>query len=143
MIGFVNLVKDYVNDVQARMIYGEQNILNYITSVLENLYRREKPLYIVIEELGTIKNKSLIAKIQELLCIARHYNIFVIGVIQIATKEELKFTSYFNARLTFRQLDDASYRVVLGTGIGEKILSKREFALVSDDLHFGKTYIIN
>ena len=138
-----NAFKGDFEGVQARRIYGEQNILNYITSVLENLYRREKPLYIVIEELGTIKNKSLIAKIQELLCIARHYNIYIIGVIQIATKEELKFKSYFNARLTFRQLDDASYRVVLGTGIGEKILSKREFALVSDDLHFGKTYIIN
>ena len=134
--------EDYVK-VKARKIYGENNILNFISLLLENIKKREKPLYIVIEELGTIKNKSLIAKIQELLCIARHYNIYIIGVIQIATKEELKFKSYFNARLTFRQLDDASYRVVLGTGIGEKILNKREFALVSDDLYFGKTYIIN
>ena len=110
--------------------------------MLENLYRREKPLYIVIEELGTIKNKYLIAKIQELLCIARHYNIFIIGVIQIATKEELKFKSYFNARLSFRQLDDSAYRVVLGTGVEEN-LSKQEFVLVSDDKYVGRTYDIS
>ena len=137
-----NAFRSDYKGVQAMKIYGEQNILNYITSVLESLYRHEKPLYLVIEELGTIKNKSLIAKIQELLCIARHYNIFVIGVIQIATKEELKFKSYFNARLTFRQLDDAAYRVVLGTSI-EESLSQRQFALISDDLYLGRTYLIS
>ena len=133
--------EDYVK-VKARKIYGENNILNFISLLLENIKKREKPLYIVIEELGTVKNKSLIAKIQELLCIARHYNIYVIGVIQIATKEDLKFKSYFNARLTFRQLDDAAYRVVLGTGI-ENNLCKRQFALVSDDLYLGRTYLIS
>ena len=133
--------EDYVK-VKARKIYGENNILNYISLLLENINKREKPLYIVIEELGTIKNKSLIAKIQELLCIARHYNIYIIGVIQIATKEELKFKSYFNARLTFRQLDDSAYRVVLGTGVEEK-LCKRQFALISDDLYLGRTYLIS
>ena len=137
-----NAFEDDFKGVRARKIYGEQNILNYITSVLENLYRREKPLYIVIEELGTIKNKELIKKIQELLCIARHYNIFVIGVIQIATKEELKFKSYFNARLSFRQLDDSAYRVVLGTGVEEN-LNKQEFVLVSDDKYVGRTYDIS
>ena len=138
-----NAFKGDFEGVRARRIYGEELILSCITNILKDIYRREKPLYIVIEELGTIKNKELIKKIQELLCIARHYNIYIIGVIQIATKEELKFKSYFNARLTFKQLDDSAYRVVLGTGIGEKILNKREFALVSDDLYFGKTYIIN
>ena len=137
-----NAFEDDFKGVQARKIYGEPNILNYITSVLENLYKREKPLYIVIEELGTIKNKELIKKIQELLCIARHYNIFIIGVIQIATKEELKFKSYFNARLSFRQLDDSAYRVVLGTGVEEN-LGKREFVLVSDDKYVGRTYDIS
>ena len=137
-----NAFEDDFKGVRARKIYGEQNILNYITSVLENLYRREKPLYIVIEELGTIKNKELIKKIQELLCIARHYNVYIIGVIQIATKEELKFKSYFNARLSFRQLDDSAYRVVLGTGVEEN-LNKQEFVLVSDDKYVGRTYDIS
>ena len=137
-----NAFKGDFEGVRARRIYGEQNILNYIASVLESLYRHGKPLYIVIEELGTIKDKKLIAKIQELLCIARHYNIFIIGVIQIATKEELKFKSYFNARVSFKQLDDSAYRVVLGTGVEEN-LSKHEFVLVADDKYVGRTYDIS
>lgn len=133
--------EDYVG-VQAKKLYGENFILAYISLLLENIYVREKPLYIVLEELGTIKNKKLIEKIQELLCIARHYNIFVIGVIQIATKEELKFKSYFNARCSFKQLDEAAYRVVLSTAVEEK-LDKREFVLLSDNLYVGRTYTIN
>lgn len=133
--------EDYAG-VKAKKLYGENFILAYISLLLENIYFREEPLYIVLEELGTIKNKKLIEKIQELLCIARHYNIFIIGVIQIATKEELKFKSYFNARCSFKQLDEAAYRVVLSTSIEEK-LDKREFVLLSDDLYVGRTYTIN
>lgn len=137
-----NAFKGDFEGVQARRIYGEELILAYITNILQDIYRREKPLYIVIEELGTIKNKELIKKIQELLCIARHYNIYIIGVIQIATKEELKFKSYFNARVSFKQLDDSAYRVVLGTGVEEN-LGKQEFVLVSDDKYVGRTYDIS
>lgn len=137
-----NAFKSDFRGVQARRIYGEEFILKYITNVLQDIYEHKKPLYIVIEELGTIKNKTLIAKIQELLCVARHYNIYVIGVIQIATKEELKFKSYFNARVSFKQLDDSAYRVVLGTGVEEN-LSKQEFVLVSDDKYVGRTYDIS
>ena len=137
-----NAFKGDFEGVRARRIYGEELILSCITNILKDIYRREKPLYIVIEELGTIKNKELIKRIQELLCIARHYNIFVIGVIQIATKEELKFKSYFNARVSFKQLDDSAYRVVLGTGVEEN-LSKQEFVLVADDKYVGRTYDIS
>ena len=133
--------EDYIGLI-VRKLYGEKDIFNYITILLDNLQYRERPLYIVLEELGTIKDKSLISKIQELLCIARHYNIYIIGVIQIATKEELKFKSYFNARVSFKQLDDSAYRVVLNTSI-EKKLDVQEFALVSDNLYFGRTYSIN
>jgi len=133
--------EDY-EGINARKLYGEDNILKYLTSLLDNPYKREIPLYVVLEELGTIKDKKLLNAIQELLCIARHYNIFIIGVIQIATKEELKFKSYFNARLTFRQLEDSAYRVVLGSGI-QGTLFKRQFALVSDNLYLGRTYLIN
>lgn len=137
-----NAFEEDFNDIQAKKIYGEENIKEYITRLLHGIRSRKKPLYIVIEELGTIKDKKLITSIQELLCIARHYNIFIIGVIQIATKEELKFKSYFNSRITFKQLDESAYRVVLGTSIDNK-LDKQEFALVTDDLYLGRTYFIN
>ena len=128
--------------VQARFINGEVNILNYLKSVLEEPYIRNKTLYIVLEEMMSLKNKELQNCIKELLCISRHYNIYVIGIIQIATKEECKFKSYFNARLTFKQVDDSAYRVALGTGIDRK-LKQQEFALLTDDLYYGRTYDID
>ena len=133
--------KDY-KDVQARFISGEQNIKIYLKNVLENHTVRENTLYIVLEEMMSLKDKELVNYIKELLCVARHYNIYIIGIIQIATKEECKFKSYFNARLSFKQLEDSSYRVALGCGI-DKTLKKQEFALVTDGLYYGKTYNID
>lgn len=122
-----------------REINGEEDITEYLQDILDNPYVREKPLYLIIEELATIKEKKLNDIIKQLLCIARHYNIYIIGVVQQATKEEIKFKSYFNARLTFRQLEESSYRVVLGCSVSD-MLQKREFYLYSDGLYKGKTY---
>ena len=138
----MNAFKEDYKGVKARRVYGEQCMLSVINHILEDKSWRKNPVYIVIEELGIIKDKKLNEAIKDLLCTARHYNIYIVGVIQIATKEECKFKSYFNARLTFRQLEDSAYRVVLGCGIGDKILNKQDFALVSDGLHFGRTYYI-
>ena len=137
-----NAYQDDYKDIRGKFINGEENIKVYLKSIIESPATRERPLYIVFEELATIKDKDNIKLIKELLCVARHYNIFVVGVIQIATKEELKFKSYFNARLSFRQLDDSAYRVVLCTNL-DRVLNKREFALLSDDLYYGRTYNIN
>ena len=60
-------------------------------------------------------------------------------MIQTATKEELKFKSLFNSRCTFKQLEESSYRVVLGCGVEDK-LQKREFYLYTNNLYRGKTY---
>lgn len=132
---------DFKEFRHIRKIKGEKEILLFLTSIYENLYKRERPLYLVIEELATIKDKKLNSIIQELLCVARHYNIYIVGIIQIATKEELKFKSYFNARCTFKQLEDASYRVALGCGI-EEGLNKREFYLFTDGLYKGTTFTL-
>ena len=84
-------------------------------------------------------------KIQELLCIARHYNIFIIGVIQIATKENCSFKDLFNTRITFKQIGEQNYRVILGMPIEEEYrqLRQREFIMLSDKLYNGKTYLVD
>ena len=120
-------------------IQGEEDILKRLESLLNNRYKREKPVYIFFEELATIKNKKIIQTLKELLCIARHFNLFLIGLIQISTKEELQCKSYFNARVSFKQVDSSSYQVALNTSISDT-LKKREFYLFSDDLYKGKTY---
>lgn len=137
MNGFLDDFKGF----NLRNIIDENKILSYLKNILDIPYRRTKPLYIFIEELSTIKNKKLISTIQELLCIARHYNIYIIGVIQIATKEELKFKSYFNTRITFKQLEESAYRVILNCSVSEQ-LKLREFYIFSDNLYKGKTYTV-
>ena len=135
-------IEDYKELNNVLHIQREEAILRRLESLLDNPYKREKPVYVFFEELATIKNKKVIQKLKELLCIARHYNIFIIGLIQISTKEELQCKSYFNARVSFKQVDSSSYQVALNTSISDT-LKKREFYLFSDDLYKGKTYLLN
>lgn len=140
----VILCNCFVEDFRGfnvKRLYGEDAILEYCQKIMEQDYWHKKPLYIVVEELATIKDKKLVNLLKEMLCVCRHYNIFIIGIIQIATKEELKFKSYFISRLSFKQLDSSSYQVVLGAGI-DKDLQKREFYCITDGLHKGRTYTL-
>lgn len=134
-------VEDYKDLDNIIHLQSEKAILNRLESFLNNTYKREKPVYIFFEELATIKNKKIIQTLKELLCIARHYNLFFIGLIQISTKEELQCKSYFNARVSFKQVDAPAYQVALNTTISET-LKAREFYLLSDRLVKGKTYFL-
>ena len=107
-------------------------------------YKRDKPLYIVIDELLVCcMDKKINNAIKDLLAIGRHYNVFVIGIAQRGTKTDLSFKDLFNARMTFRQVEDSSYRAILGVSVEERNLKKREFIIMSDDVYYGKSYDIN
>ena len=136
--------EDFVS-INYREITGEDNLNTFLDSILNNLYVRKVPLYIVLEELGTVRNKRTKDKIQELLCIARHYNIFLIGVIQIATKENCSFKDLFNTRISFKQIGEQNYRVLLGVTIPEeeRTLRQQEFIMLSDKLCKGKTFLVD
>lgn len=141
---FGGFKEDY-KDINYKEIIGEDSLNIFLDSILDNLYTRDIPLYIVLEELGTIRSKKTKDKIQELLCIARHYNIFIIGVIQIATKENCSFKDLFNTRITFKQIGEQNYRVILGMPIDEEYrnLIQKEFIMLSDKLYFGNTYLVD
>ncbi|MFQ8920966.1 MAG: FtsK/SpoIIIE domain-containing protein [Clostridium paraputrificum] len=136
-----NCFEEDFRGFNVKRLYGEDAILEYCQKIMEQDYWHKRPLYLVVEELATIKDKKLVNLLKEMLCVCRHYNIFIIGIIQIATKEELKFKSYFISRLSFKQLDSSSYQVVLGAGI-DKGLQKREFYCLTDGLYKGKTYTL-
>lgn len=136
-----NCFEEDFRGFNVKRLYGEDAILEYCQKIMEQDYWHKKPLYLVVEELATIKEKKLVNLLKEMLCVCRHYNIFIIGIIQIATKEELKFKSYFISRLSFKQLDSSSYQVVLGAGI-DKDLQKREFYCLTNGLYKGKTYTL-
>lgn len=122
------------------LVNGLKAIENRLGAILEGKRKRDKPLYIVIEEMQVIsKNKKIQEILKELLSVGRHYNIFCIGIIQIATKENCSFKDLFNCRISFRQVDTSSYSVVLGVDV-KKDLEQREFYFLSDSLIKGYTF---
>lgn len=141
-IVLLNAFTDDYEGFNLKHVSNHDDIKSYIQSLLGDIeegLNRNRPLYVIFEELGKVKDKDLIALTTKLLQYGRHDKIYLIGVIQTATKEELKFKSLFNARCTFKQLEESSYRVVLGCGIDDK-LQKREFYLYTNNLYKGRTY---
>lgn len=138
----LNGFTDDYSGFDIRHITKHDDIKDFIQGLLGDIeegLNRNKALYVIFEELGKVKDRDLINLITKLLQYGRHDKIYLIGVIQTATKEELKFKSLFNARCTFKQLEESSYRVVLGCSIDDK-LQKREFYLYTDNLYKGRTY---
>lgn len=136
--------KEDYKGIHYRNLKNEEELNIFLDNILNNLYVRKEPLYVVIEEISTIRNKKVKEKIQELLCIARHYAIYVIGVIQIATKENCIFKDLFGVRISFKQIGEQNYRVLFGMTIDEKYrnLNQQEFIMLSDRLVHGITYCL-
>lgn len=124
------------------LVQGTKAIQRRIEAILKDKEIRIKPLYLILEEMQSIsKDKKLQEQLKELLSIGRHYNIFVIGIIQNATKENCSFKDLFNCRCSFRQIDSSSYQVCLGTSV-EKGLEQREFYFLDSNLVKGYTFNI-
>ena len=124
------------------LVQGTKAIQRRIEAILKDKEIRIKPLYLILEEMQVIsKDKKLQEQLKELLSMGRHYNIFVIGIIQNATKENCSFKDLFNCRCSFRQIDSSSYQVCLGTSV-EKGLEQREFYFLDSNLVKGYTFSI-
>lgn len=136
----INAFRDDFKNYKNKFINEECNILKYLQVLLQTKIKRKRPLYLVIDELLVLtKNKEISKAITDFLAIARHFDIFIIGISQEGTKEQLKFKSLFNTRVCFRLLEESSYRTVLGCSIDEK-LQKQEFYLYSTELYKGRTF---
>lgn len=137
----LNAFNDDFQAIKGRRIIGNANILKYLESLTREPYKREKTLYIVIDEmLVCCTDKKISGAIKDLLAVGRHYNIFLIGISQRGTKNDLSFKDLFNCRMTFKQVESSSYSAILGYSVEDKRLNKREFVLASDDLYKGMTY---
>ena len=124
------------------LVQGTKAIQRRIEAILKDKEIRSKPLYLILEEMQSMsKDKKLQEQLKELLSMGRHYNIFVIGIIQNATKENCSFKDLFNCRCSFRQIDSSSYQVCLGTSV-EKGLEQREFYFLDSNLVKGYTFNI-
>ena len=136
----INAFKSDFKDFKGRLVLEEGNILLKLKILLESKIERNKPMYIFIDELLTLtKNKEINKIIMELLAVARHYNIFIVGIAQEGTKENLKFKNLFNARVCFKLIEDSSYKAILGCSVQDQ-LTKQEFYLYSNGLYRGRTF---
>lgn len=136
--------RDFLSiDHTTRRINGKENILNYLNTILNDIFHRDSPFFIVIDELLVLcKDKKLESAISDLLAIGRHYNIYLIGISQLGVKEAVKFKDLFNARVCFRMVEDAAYRAVLGYTPENRDIQKRQFFYYSNELGTGFTYDI-
>lgn len=137
---------DFLSLKPLRIINGNDDILNFLKLMLNDLSKRNKksePLYLVFDELLVLCiDKNITKSITDLLAVGRHYNIFIVGISQIGTKESVKFKDLFNTRICFKQVEESSYKTVLGYTPEDKNLSCREFYLYSDKICRGETYNI-
>ena len=126
-------------------INGNDNILEFLENYKKNEFKEhQRPNYIIIDELMMLSEDKKIQKlIKEFLCVCRHYNTFIIGVIQVARSEDFKSKTFFNSRVSFRQVDKSSYSVALGSSGELEELEKREFYCKgSEGLQKGYTYTL-
>ena len=139
----VNVFKKDFRSIKARRINGEENIINLLKDILDNPNVRERPLYIAIDELNVLSNnKDINRAIGDLLKVARHYNIYLICMAQDMLKETVKFKNLFNVRVTFRCIEESSYRAFLGVTVPEGNIMPKEFYCLSDTFFKGNTYIV-
>lgn len=136
----LNAYREDFTSINCLRINDIEQILKFLENIKDKY--QKKPLYIVIDEMLVLcMNKKINKAILDLLATGRHYNIFLIGIAQRGTKQDIPFKDLFNARLTFRQVEASSYGAILGYYPEENLkLNKQEFILFSDDIYRGRTY---
>jgi hypothetical protein len=132
--------KDF-KDFDCRKISDHKEMLEFLKETLMDETYKEQALYIVIDELLVLSNqKEISTAIMDLLAIARHRNVYIIGISQSAEKEVLKYKHLFNTRICFRMVEESSYRTVLGYTPEIRDIQQRQFLYYSDHTGMGYTY---
>ena len=144
-VTIVNAFPEDFPTLKGKRIVGEDKILNYLEHVLDGRTNESKVHYLLIDEmLVLMRNKKIEKALAELLAIARHYNLYIIALGQEGTREVIKCKNLFNVRICMKQLEESSFRTVLGCSVEDRFLKQREFYIVDNQgLRKGKTYDIN
>lgn len=136
----LNAFKDDFKTLKVlRRINDPDKIIYFLNNIIKSY--KEEPIYIIIDELLTL-DKKVIKAITEVLAVGRHYNVFLICIAQRGEKTELPFKNLFNARVTFRQIEESTYRTILGYSPEERQLQKREFYYITHEIGRGKTFTV-
>ena len=144
-VTIVNAFPEDFPTLKGQRIVGEDEILNYLEHVLDGRTNESKVHYLLIDEmLVLMRNKKIEKALAELLAVARHYNLYIVALGQEGTREVIKCKNLFNVRICMKQLEESSFRTVLGCSVEDRFLKQREFYIVDNKgLRKGKTYDIN
>lgn len=124
-----------------------QEIRNYLKEQLDNKQKREKPLYILIDEYNVLSKSDKKGEklkiddlIQGLLEQGRHFNVFIICIMQLGNKEDCKFKNLFNCRLAFKTIEKQTISAFLGCPVQDTNMQRQEFYLYHTELTRGRSY---
>lgn len=136
--------EDFKTLSNVRRLNTLEEIKSFLKLTLEGQKRHSIPLYICIDEILMLcRDKEFNDLVLKLLAVGRHLNIFIISLVQIATKTNLPFKDMHNARITFKQLEQSAYRVIcpsIPPGVKTN-LKQREFIVYYDQgIENGVTY---
>lgn len=136
----INVMDDDFKRVKAKRINEIDKILEFLNTVMSE-GRRERPLFIVIDEYNVLsRTKGIDKAVQDLLSQARHYNIFLIVIMQLGNKEDCKFKTLLNARISFRCTEEATLRAFVGSPVNGDKLQQQDFWLYHTELVKGRSY---
>ena len=143
-VTIVNAFPEDFPTLKGNRIVGEDKILNYLEHVLDGRTNESKVHYLLIDEmLVLMRNKKIEKALAELLAVARHYNLYIIALGQEGTREVIKCKNLFNVRICMKQLEESSFRTVLGCSVEDRFLKQREFYIIDNQgLRRGKTYTL-
>lgn len=138
----INCFSDDFKSLQGRRINDNQAMKEALEEELNNKEWREKPLYILIDEYNVLSKtvKKIDDVIQGLLAQGRHFNVYLIVIMQLGNKEDCKFKNLFNCRLAFKTIEKQTISAFLGCPVQDTNLQRQEFYLYHTELIRGRSY---
>lgn len=138
----INCFTDDFKSLKGRRINDNQAMKEALEEELNNKEWREKPLYILIDEYNVLSKtiKKIDDIIQGLLAQGRHFNVFIICIMQLGNKEDCKFKNLFNCRLAFKTIEKQTISAFLGCPVPDTNMQRQEFYLYHTELIRGRSY---
>lgn len=138
----INCFSDDFKSLQGRRINDNQDMKEALEEELNNKEWRERPLYILIDEYNVLSKtvKKIDDIIQGLLAQGRHFNVFIICIMQLGNKEDCKFKNLFNCRLAFKTIEKQTISAFLGCPVPDTNMQRQEFYLYHTELIRGRSY---
>lgn len=138
----INCFSDDFKSLQGRRINENEAMKEVLEEELNNKEWRERPLYILIDEYNVLSKtvKKIDDVIQGLLAQGRHFNVYLIIIMQLGNKEDCKFKNLFNCRLAFKTIEKQTISAFLGCPVQDTNLQRQEFYLYHTELIRGRSY---